>query len=418
MSIPHQIQAPDAAAKPRAPWHRWLAVFLIAMAIVHGLMFWRARRLIIIGSGDITSFYSTGLMLRRGLGHQFYDRGEQWKIQQEFASRVEVRQGPLPFVRPPFEAPLFVPLTYFPYPVAVVLWVSFKLGLLLVVMWILRRPFGRIYPPWLEAILCLGLFPVFLDFIYGQDSILLLLLVVLAFNRLLDHHDAVAGIFLGLGLFKFNLVLPIVLLLCLAGRWRVLKGFVPVAVGLVAASVMIAGPKALLDYPAYLMNLNRQEGIGFVHSESMPNLRGLMSIVTGRASYPGPIHWILLPIALAAIVYAGHLWRAQVDGPRGTVLGYSLALVLSILTSYYSYMYDMTLLLVPLLLLASFVYQSEFDAVGRVFLISGYSLLLCAPLYGILFLRLEHAYLLSIPMALMSMGLFRAMKQPAGATHG
>jgi len=384
------------------------------MTIWHGIMFWRARVLIAEGYGDITSFYTAGLMLRRGLGDQLYDRREQWRLQQEFASRVEIRHGPLPYVRPPFEALLFLPLTYLPYSAAAVLWLLLKLGMLLVALYLLRRPFGRIYAPWLEAILCLGLFPVFLDFMYGQDAVLLLLLVVLAHNRLLAGSATAAGIYLGLGLFKFNLVLPMALLLCLAGRWRVLKGLAPVALALTILSVVVAGPRILLIYPEYLISLNREESVGFVHPESMPNLRGLLSSVVGRAAYPGPIHWILLPIALASIAYAAHLWRAQMHGTRAVVLGYSLALVVAILTSYYTYMYDMILLLLPLLVLsANFLQDSDIDFVTRWLLICGCVLLLCAPLYGVLFLRLVHAYLLSLPMVLIAGGLARLMKRPA-----
>ena len=68
-----------------------------------------------------------------------YDRRAQWQVQQEFASSVKIRRGPLPYVRPPFESLLFLPLAYFKYPLSCVLWGAFKIFILLTVPFVFPR---------------------------------------------------------------------------------------------------------------------------------------------------------------------------------------------------------------------------------------------------------------------------------------
>jgi hypothetical protein len=396
------------------PHERWIAAFLLAMAIAHGIEFWHQRSRILAGYGDFSAFYTSGLMLRQGQGGKLYDWREQWRVQQEFASKVDIRQGPMPFVRPPFEALLFLPLAYFPYPAALAIWLLANVVLLWLAVRILPRPspFPRIYPAWLEATLCLGFFPVFLALFQGQDAIVLLFIAAAVLHRLQAGKDTVAGLILAVGLFKFLLVVPIVILLWLAGRPRVLAGFLPGAAALAAISCVISGAGVLSGYPSYLLSLNHTAGVGVVTAQSMPNLRGLLTAFIGRAPYPGAIHWLLLPAALAAIGFTGWRWRPSI-GRRfpGLAAGYCLALLVAILTSYYAYIYDMTLLIIPLVLFGGgFLDQPELPAMPRRLIACGLLLLICTPLYWALILRFDCPYLLVIPMFVLALGIESAMR--------
>jgi Glycosyltransferase family 87 len=401
---------------PHRRRYRLLAIFLLAMTMVHAIVFRQQRGRIFSGYGDFSALYTAGVMVQRGQGHLLYDRKQQWKVQQEFASQVDIRHGPMPFIRPPFEALIFLPLSYFSYPVALAVWSLAKLGLLFLAAWILPRehPFPRIFPFWLEAILSLGFFPVFLDLFQGQDAILLLLLVVVALDRLRDQKDIAAGVWLALGLFKFHLVLPLVIMLVLAGRPRILAGFLPAAAALAGISCAISGIDVLHVYPAYLLELNQSAGVGVVTAQSMPNLRGLLTAWVGTAPYPGPVHWLLLPVAIVAMVFVARLWRsAMKTGFTGLALGYCLALAVALLTSYYAYSYDITLMAVPALLLGGkFLEQFGLDPRTRWILAAALLLLICTPLYWGLILRLDRAYFLSLPMLLLAIGLIRALRLP------
>ena len=259
---------------------------------------------------------------------------------------------------------------------------------------------------------------MFLDLFEGQDAILLLLIVAAALNRLQSGKDMAAGVILALGLFKFHLVVPIAIMLWLAGRARILVGFLPGTAALVALSCVISGVSVLSTYPVYLLNLNRATGVGVVTAQSMPNLRGLLTAFLGRAPYPGPIHWLLLPVAVAAIVLTARLWRPRINtGFPGLALGYCLALLVAILTSYYAYSYDMTLLIIPLLLLGGgFLDQPELRPIPRRMIAGGLLLAICTPLYWALILRLDRPYLLVVPMFILALGIGSVMRQSLPAT--
>jgi hypothetical protein len=393
--------------------YRWVAAFLLASAIAHGIEFWQQRARILAAYGDFSALYTAGLLVRRGEGRFLYDRREQWRVQQEFAPNVDIRKGPMPFIRPPFEALVFLPLAHFSYPTALAIWSLAKVVLLWLTARVLPRPrpFTRVYPSWLEVALCLGFFPVFLDLFQGQDAILLLAIVAAALNCLESGKDAEAGVILALALFKFHLVVPIMIMLWLAGRARILVGFLPATAGLVALSCVISGASVLSAYPVYLLNLNREAGVGFVTAQSMPNLRGLLSAFVGRAPYPGPIHWLLFPAAVAGIVLTARLWRPVMNtGFPGLALGYCLALVVAILTSYYCRSYDMTVLIVPLLLLGGgFLEQPGSPPIPRS-MIAGLLLVICTPLYWALILRCDCPYLLVVPMFILAFGIARVMR--------
>jgi hypothetical protein len=396
--------------------YRLVAAFLLAMAIANGIEIWQQHSRILAGYGDFSSFYSSGLLLRQGKGRLLYDQREEWRVQQEFASTVDIRKGPIPFIRPPFQALIFVPLAYFSYPVAFAIWLLIKIVLLWLSARLIPRPnpFSRIYPCWLEVVLCLGFFPVFLDLFQGQDAILMLLIIAAALSCLQSKKDAVAGLILALGLFKFHLVLPIVIIVWLAGRMRILAGFLPTAAVLVALSCMISGVDVLWVYPSYILRLNRTVGGGLITAESMPNLRGLLSAFVGRAPYPGPIHWLVLPVAIVAIAFTVWVWRPIMNsGFAGLGLGYCLALSITIVTNYYSLVYDMTLLIVPLFLLGGgFILQPGLPGRARRPIAAGLLLLICTPLYWAVILGIDRAYVLIVPMLILALGILRAIRWP------
>src|SRR5215467_15954971 len=100
---------------PRRSFKAMLWIFVAGMIAVHAFFLWRVRAGIERGDPDFTVFYTAGRMLRRGLGAHLYDPRAQQTVQAEFAKNFDVRRGPLPYIHPPFEALVFLPLTYFPY---------------------------------------------------------------------------------------------------------------------------------------------------------------------------------------------------------------------------------------------------------------------------------------------------------------
>ena len=70
-----------------------LAIFLFGMLLLHLVLFWRVRDVIAKGYPDFTTFYMAGKMVRVGLRHELYDLASEWRVQQEFAPWVSIRQA-------------------------------------------------------------------------------------------------------------------------------------------------------------------------------------------------------------------------------------------------------------------------------------------------------------------------------------
>src|SRR5271154_1674634 len=231
--------------------------YFAGMVVIHLAFLWDVRPMIGKGYPDFTIYYCAGTMVRQGLGRELYSAVAQFEVQQKFSPEVATRLDALPYNHPPFEAVLFTPLTYLPYPVAFVIWDALNLAMLAALPFLLRTHLPQLqnYPGPLCVLASLAFFPVFFALLQGQDSILLLFLYTLGFVDLARSNDARAGGWLGLGLFKPHLVVPFVLFMFLCRRRKVLYGFLRVAAALGLFSAAIVGWQGLISCPRYVLHL-------------------------------------------------------------------------------------------------------------------------------------------------------------------
>jgi Glycosyltransferase family 87 len=382
--------APDGS-RSLASFARRAGIFcLLAFAVLNFGLIWHVRDSILRGYGDFASFYTAGRMVRSGESARLYEPALQWKIQRQFASTVEIRLGPLPYVRPPFEALLFLPFAYLRYPAACVLWMGLQIALLLTVpiilLPIISPPIGGrgfdLATYSVQALLCLGFFPVGFDLLQGQDAVLLLVILIGALRLLLRGADLGCGAVLALGLFKFHLVIPLLAILVLRKKWRAGIGFAGVGAILLGISLFMVGPSGLMNYPKYLWGLNQAPGLGMVKPQSMPNLRGLLTLFVGNGALPAWAHWFIAGVVVAGMVFASRAWRGE---DRTSIIAvFSLWIAVTLATSYYANSYDLTLLLVPLLLLGKKFWQGGFFGWPRIVFLAAGSVLLCTPVLWVL----------------------------------
>ena len=326
-------------------------VFLLAMTFSNVVSAVKLAPFLRNGYQDFTIFYAAARMVRAGQSSTLYDLTAQYRAQQQFAPNVPIRKAALPYNHPPFEALLFLPLTFLPYVPAYLLWTLLNVIMVVASLTLLRKRFveiGNLSPGFL-LLASAGFLPVASAIIQGQDSILLLLLFVVAFSSMEKGNDSAAGAALAGGLFKFHLVLPLVILLA-ARRWRMLLGFVPVAALLGGASLAMVGWHGAVGYVQLLLRLENTGAGGSIVGRDMPNLRGIIWTLAG--AHRGA-SLIPLTIACSAVVLLIAWWRM---GPiRDSVrFAFALATVSTILVSYHTLTYDLSLLLpVALLLFAA-----------------------------------------------------------------
>jgi hypothetical protein len=361
-------------------------LFLAAMASLNLLLAWNSRDMLHEGYQDFTIFYSAAEIIHQGLGHRLYDDTTQYRIQQGFAAAANMRKGPLPYNHPPFEVLTFVPFSLLPYFVAYVLWDLVSLLMLVLLLFLLRPHISILghvsVAHWLLA--ALSFFPTFFALLQGQDSILLLLIFSLVFIFLKTEREFAAGCCLGLGLFRFQVVLPLMLVLLLERRKKAFVGFLLVALILALISVALVGVEASLNYPASAWRMEQvMDRPGTVVPIGMPNLRGLLEPPLTRLVSRGFSDVLLALVSVALVLFTAFLSKATAASTFN--LGFSLCLIATVLVSYHTFPYDLSLLLLATAVVA--------DHLGGDRQIRGWTALALAGPALLLFLTPFHLFL-------------------------
>jgi hypothetical protein len=326
-----------------------VAAFLLAMTLCNVALLLQVSPLLRKGYQDFTIFYTSARLLRSGQASALYDLAAQYRMQLTFTD-VSIRQGPLPFNHPPFEALLFLPFTGLNYWPAYLVWTALNSVMLALSVALLRMHFSQLaaVSPLVLGLGATAFFPVAIGIIQGQDVILLLFLFVLAVISLDRGNDAVAGALLAAGLFRPQLVVPLIVFVAVR-RWRVLVGFTPVALVLGAISVAIMGWRGPLDYARFVLQLEGTGARAF-GPQAVPNLRGLVEQLPGIS--PSGRGALLLILASSLLVFFVTLRRIH-HGRDSVIFLSVLAAVSTILISFHALVYDLSLLLPMLLFLLS-----------------------------------------------------------------
>jgi hypothetical protein len=375
-----------------------LFLFLAGMLSLHLIIAWDSIDLIRKGYPDFTTFYSGASILRQGLRRQLYDEATQYRVQLQFAAGVSTRQGPLPYIHPPFEALLFIPFTWVSYPTAYMLWDVLNLVFLLLLFYLLRPavPWFRQVPAvgWLLG--CLAFFPVFFALLQGQDILLLVLLFGVTYVLLRRNIDLVAGCCLGLGVFRFHLVLPLVLILLYQKRSRVMAGFLATATLLGLVSVAIIGWQGVLSYPSHVWHLEQaMERRQTIVPIRMASVRGLLDnlLVLHTSRLVSDV--AIGAVSCTLLIFAARKWkmgsRIEFD------LGFALCVIVTVLVSYHTLAYDLSLLLLPLALtIQHFCSDGGVQPRARLRLFILLFLLFFSPLHAFLVMRDGHYNLFAL----------------------
>lgn len=319
--------------------------------LINAFMAWKDRDLVRKGYPDFSIFYSAGNMVRAGMAGSLYDEHVEFQIQRQFAPEVSIRHGALPYNHPPFEALLFVPLSFLPYLQAYLVWDALSLPLLAVALALLRRQVPRLQtrPLWVWFVCAIAFFPIFICLLQGQDMLLFFFLLVAAFVCLNRGSDLLAGCCLGLAIFRPQLVVPLAIILLFNRRWKAVLGVACSGLAMGGVSIAVIGWRGFLDYPGYVWRLEKIMGRGSIVPDNMPNLRGFFAIFF-RDGHP-----LALTLTAAGsvllLVLAIRLFRSA-EQAGNLELGFSVAVLVAILISYHSFIYDLGLLFLPVLLVA------------------------------------------------------------------
>jgi hypothetical protein len=314
-------------------------------------------------ASDLRIFMTGIEILKSGHGQQLYQYPLQTTVQANLYP--DTRQKMLPFNHLAFELLFYWPVSHLPYVPAMSLWAALNLALIFVIA-VLLRPYtsclaGVTGIP--VALFILAFYPSVFTLAEAQDSIIFLLMIVLSLRCMDANRTFLAGMLLALGCFKPHLALLMGFFVFLLGRkWRAVAGFAAGVALAVAVSLAMAGPSMLHDYVSMLRGQETMAPWGFL-SFYMPNIRGLLHWALFRYLEPGQILPIVFMTSVIVCVISGWLVvRRRV--PQGSALLYSVAVLTTVLVSYHLHMQDLTMAVVPMLVMADLALRNQF-ASGR-----------------------------------------------------
>jgi hypothetical protein len=344
---------------------------------------------------DFTTLYTGALLIARGNASSLYDLGGQSRIQRQLFNRKDL----LPYVHPPFQALLLAPLAGLSPDKGYIL-----VGVINVLLWVFFQHLLRRYSPvpmnpYRYILLCSLFPPLWVALLQGQSTVLLLMLFSLTYVCLRRGQEFRAGVFLGLGLYKFPIVLPFALICLLSGKWRLIAGFAAVGSLLGMLSLVAVGPSGVWAYAKLLIDIlgnpDKPAYWSMRLCEWMPTARGFFSVLLAGELSAVYIKALAGAVSIALVFLVALRWRLEGRAPGEGSLGlmFAAALVISQVTAPHLYLHDLTLMLLPVLLVIGSSQWSGKSAQRAI--IVGATVTLYAPPVYVLLLRWKAMYALA-----------------------
>jgi len=308
-------------------------------------VFWSARGPN-VEKTDFSLTFVGAKIVHDGRGRELYDLN----LQKQIRNSLYQHPVPLLFEHPPFEALLLSPLAGASFRTAYLIWGLANAAILAALIFLLRP-----HLPWPTdglGYVCLWLLfvPLWVALYQGQSSLVLLAAYAVTYALLKSRKSLPAGIALGLGLFKFQFVVPFAVIFLVRKQWRFLAGLLTSAVLLVFASVIGIGWKGVTDYGRFLAAVgNDPQNISYGSGVDMPTIHGFVFAIVGRRVGGTALNFIVAGLVMALLAWVAVKWK-HIEGDSSFDLMFATAVAASLLSGSHMFMHDFSPLILAMLL--------------------------------------------------------------------
>ncbi len=296
-------------------------------------------------AADFLQFYTAGSMVRTGDASRLYE-ADAFRARQVALVPASQRERYLP-VYPPQAAMAFAPASLLPFGTAAAVWTLLTIG---IYAWVIRaawRPMRDALPDARLVALAALAFPPFWSLVlHGQNTAVPLAVFFLAWRALERDRPYLSGLILGLLALKpqFGLALAVV---AVAGReWRLLGGVLTCGLLQVAVVAAVLEPSVIADYATFMRGLSAAEHLIEPKPHEMHSIRAVTRLLAG---WPGTLLW--LAAGAAVLLLTARVWTSR--APLRVRFG--LLVVATVLVSPHLFVYDATVLALPLLWIGSWI---------------------------------------------------------------
>lgn len=350
---------------------------------------------------DFLQFYTAGRVVLSGKVSELYHlKSFAAESVQAVPAASGVIFAPL---YPPQVGLLFAPFAALSYGNALLLWSLASVALYTICCWAVWRACPSLHEHRLTVLAAALGCPAFFNLVaYGQISALALGFFTAAFFALRARRLLLAGLALGMLIYKPPLIVAPALVLLLAREWHTVLGILAGAGAQFGLAWAACGTDALLGYGRILRHVSELTPLLDIKAFQMHSLRAWWSLLLP----PGPAMVLYAVCALIAVVLAVRLWRS----PLPLAVRYSGLLVATVLVAPHLYVYDLVILAPAWLLLTEWNLAHQRNL--GLYLYLAYVL----PLLGPFVARYAHLQLSVIAFAALLWRLTAAMSSEAQRT--
>jgi Glycosyltransferase family 87 len=323
-----------------------------AAVLLFGAVLWSANGPN-VEKTDFSLTYVAAKVVHDGMGSQLYDIG----LQKQVRDATFRHPNPLLFEHPPFEAVLLSPLAMLSFRTAYLIWGLLNASIWLAVIFFLR--------PYLPApredlgyvVLWLLFAPLGVALYQGQSSLIVLALYAASLVLLMRAHELAAGVIMGLGLFKFQFILPFALIFLFRKRWRYVIGVAASGLCLAVMTMATIGWRSIVQYLRFVLAIGRNpQNLSYGSAVDMPTIHGFAYAVIGRMLSPMTLNAVVAGLSLFLLAWVARKW-GEGDSAQPTM--YAAAIPASLLSGSHMFTHDFSPLVLSLFIAAGTVHLSS-----------------------------------------------------------
>lgn len=306
--------------------------------------------------GDVLQEWIGGYVVRAGDHGRFYDTAyvQQLEHDERLVGFAWRESEYFPLVYPPFYYLLVSPLSLLPFHTAAILWAGLMVAAYLAAWRLFQKSAamtgdGQAVPHWLLP-LSLLFMPLIESFTSSQKGSLLLLILTCTYYLLLSKRSYSAGVVFGLIAFKPHFALPIAIAMLCKGQWRFVLGGLTTG-SLLVGLCLLLGLDVCRQYIAFSTQAGEYlQNAGYDLTKSHA-WSGFFALLLGG---PGSAAQVMTLLASGAtILIVALALRGPLDfGSRRFAWQFAALIAATVLISPHLYTYDLTVLLLPLGLVA------------------------------------------------------------------
>ena len=317
-----------------------------AAILLLGAVLW-ADRSSLTEKTDFSVTYIGARMVHEGQGPRLYDLAEQQKLKTALLPNAE----PLTYEHPPFEALLLSPLGGLPYRTAYLIWGLCNVLIWLVLPWLVRLYVAVPRDNLGYMVLWFIFAPLGIALYQGQSSLLLLLLFTATFIELKNGRDFPAGLWLALGLFKFQFTLPFVVIFLLRRKWNFIAGFSVMATALAVLSVIAVGRQGIVSYIRLLANIiTHPSNVSLGSANDMATVHGFVHGLLSNSASGMTILLVVGATSMSLILFTAWRWDLAKEKTAQADLMFAAAIVVSLVVGSHMFTHDLSPLLLAMFL--------------------------------------------------------------------